>query len=109
MAEKESKTSVGLPKNTTAALCYVGVWVTGLIFLLLEKEDKFIRFHAMQSLVAFGALTVFTMVPIVGWLLSPFVMIGGFVLWLVCIVKAYQGEEFKLPIVGVFVKKQLEK
>ena len=45
----EKKTSSGLSKNIAAALCYVGIWVTGLIFLLLEKEDKFVRFHAMQS------------------------------------------------------------
>jgi len=106
---EEKKTSSGLPRNMAAALCYVGVWVTGLIFLLLEKEDKFVRFHAMQSLATFGALTILAMVPIVGWFLSPFVMLAGFVLWLVCIFKAYQGEEFKLPIVGDFAKKQLEK
>lgn len=105
----EKKTSTGLPRNTAAALSYVGIWVTGLIFLLLEKEDKFVRFHAMQSLVTFGALTVFTMVPIIGWILSPFIVLAGFVLWLVCIVKAYQGEEFKLPVVGDFAEKQLKK
>lgn len=106
---EEKKTSSGLPRNMAAVLCYVGIWVTGLIFLLLEKEDKFVRFHAMQSLVVFGALTVLTMVPIVGWFLSPFIMLAGFILWLVCIVKAYQGEEFKLPIVGDFAAKQLKK
>lgn len=96
----------GLPKNTAAALSYVLGWLTGIIFLLIEK-DPFVRFHAMQSIVTFGLLTLLSFVPIIGWILSPLVMIVGFVLWLVLIFKAYQGEEFKLPWVGEFAKKQL--
>lgn len=107
MAEKQ--TLAGMPKNTKAALAYVGIWVTGLIFLLLEKEDEFVRFHAMQSLVTFGGLTILTMVPLLGWILAPLAMLLGFILWLVCIMKAYQGEKFELPIVGEFAKKQLKK
>jgi len=109
MAKKEADCLEKLPKNTKAALCYVGVWVTGLIFLLLEKKDRFVRFHAMQSLVTFIGLTILTMVPIIGWILSPLIMILGFILWIVLIIKAYQGEEFVLPIVGEFAKKQLKK
>lgn len=96
----------GLPKNTAAALSYVLGWLTGIVFLLIEK-DPFVRFHAMQSIITFGGLTVLVMVPIIGWILSPLVMIVGFILWLVLIFKAYQGEEFKLPVVGEFAKKQL--
>lgn len=98
----------GLPKNTAAALSYVLGWLTGIVMLLLEK-DPFVRFHAMQSIITFGVLTILAMVPLIGWILSPLVMIVGFVLWLVLIFKAYQGEEFKLPIVGDFAKKQLAK
>ena len=98
-----------MPKNTAAALCYAAGWITGLIFLLIEKEDKNIRFHAMQSIVTFGSLTILAMVPLIGWILSPFVMILSFILWLVCIVKAYQGEQFELPLAGEFAKKQLSK
>lgn len=98
----------GLPKNVAAALSYVLGWVTGIIFLLVEK-DPFVRFHAMQSIITFGLLTIIPLVPVVGWLLSPLVMIVGFVLWLVLIFKAYQGEEFKLPVIGDFAKKQLGK
>lgn len=96
----------GLPKNTAAALSYVLGWLTGIIFLLIEK-DPFVRFHAMQSIITFGILTLLSFVPVIGWILSPLVMIVGFVLWLVLIYKAYQGEEFKLPWVGEFAKKQL--
>jgi uncharacterized membrane protein len=108
VAEKEVKTAgTGLPKNTAAALAYLLGWVTGLVFLLIEKDDKFVRFHAMQSIVTFGALNIAVMIPILGWLLSPLVMILGFILWLVCMVKAYQGEKFKIPIAGDFAEKQV--
>lgn len=106
MAEKE--TNIGLPKNTAAALSYVLGWLTGIVFLLIEK-DSFVRFHAMQSVITFGALTILAMVPFLGWIISPLVMIVGFVLWLVLIFKAYQGEEFKLPVIGELAKKQLGK
>lgn len=103
-----TKTGTGLPKNTAAALSYVLGWLTGIVFLLIEK-DPFVRFHAMQSTIVFGILTILSFVPVVGWILSPLVMIVGFALWLVLIYKAYQGEEFKLPWVGDFAKKQLGK
>lgn len=103
------KKGTGLPKNMAAALCYVLGWVTGLVFLLVEKEDKFVRFHAMQSTVTFGILTVASLAPLIGWLLSPFIMIIGFVLWLVLIIKAYQGEEFELPVVGKLARQWLGK
>lgn len=98
----------GLPKNTAAALSYVLGWLTGIVFLLIEK-DPFVRFHAMQSIITFGILTILAFVPIIGWILSPLVMIVGFILWLVLIYKAYQGEEFRLPVIGDFAKKQLGK
>ena len=109
MAEvKTENKGTGLPKNTAAALSYVLGWLTGIVFLLIEK-DSFVRFHAMQSVITFGALAIIAIVPVIGWVLSPLVMILGFVLWLVLIFKAYQGEEFRLPIIGDFAKKQLGK
>lgn len=105
----EETKGVGLPRNTAAALSYILGWVTGIVFLLIEREDKFVRFHAMQSIVTFGLLTVISFVPVIGWILSPLVLIVGFVLWLVLIFKAYQGEEFMLPVIGEFAKRQVEK
>jgi uncharacterized membrane protein len=107
MAEVEKK-GTGLPKNTAAALSYVLGWLTGIVFLLIEKEP-FVRFHAMQSIIVFGGLTVLSFVPLIGLVLAPLIMIVGFVLWLVLIYKAYQGEEFALPVIGEFAKKQLKK
>lgn len=102
------KIACGLDRNTAAALSYLGAWITGLIFFLLEKKDKFVRFHALQSTFTFGGLTILMMIPVVGWALSPLIWILGFILWLICIVKAYQGEEFLVPFVGQFVKKKLK-
>ena len=107
MPESAKKTVTGLPENTEAALCYVLGWVTGLIFLLMSKDNK-IRFHAMQSLITFGALSIISFIPVIGWAISWILWIVGFVLWLVLIVKAYQGEEFSLPVIGDFAKKQLK-
>jgi len=99
----------GLPKNTAAALSYVLGWITGIVFLLMYRKDNFIRFHAAQSIVTFGILTVIVFIPVIGWILSPLVWIVGFVLWLFLIYKAYQGEEFKLPWVGNLAKKLLSR
>jgi len=105
----EKKKGSGLPKNTAAALCYLLGWITGLIFLLIEKEDKFVRFHAMQSLVTFGILTLVSFIPLIGWVLSPLVTLVGLVLWILLMVKAYQGEEFELPVTGKLARQWLEK
>lgn len=107
MAEK--KTGLGLPKNTTAALAYVLGWLSGLVVFLVEKEDKDIRYHALQSIVTFGFFNVLAMVPIFGWLMSPLIFIVSLITWIYCIVKAYQGEKVKLPVVGDFVEKQIKK
>ena len=106
MAEAK-KGGLGLPSNTASALAYVLWWVSGIIFLLLEKDDKFVRFHAMQSIITFGMITLLSFIPVIGWMLSPVLMIIGFVLWLVLIFKAYQGEKFKLPVIGDFAEKQM--
>lgn len=97
-----------LPVNTASALTYVLGWVTGLLFLLVEKENKTVRFHAMQSLLFFAAMTVISFVPLIGWLLSPFVLIVSFIVWLLCVYKAYNGEEFELPVVGKIAREKIK-
>jgi uncharacterized membrane protein len=103
---KEVKTALNLPENTEASLCYVLGWVSGIVFLLLEKDNKKIKFHALQSIVTFGVLQLISFVPVIGWVISPFVGILALILWLVLIIKAYQGEDYSLPIIGDFAKKQ---
>ena len=63
--KKESMVAFNLPQNTAGALTYVLGWVTGLVFLLIEKKNAFVRFHAMQSLIFFGALMILVMVPVI--------------------------------------------
>lgn len=103
------KTSIGMQANVAALLCYLAGWITGLIFYLIEKENKYVRFHAFQSLVTFGALTVLTIIlsfiPVIGWALIPVLYIAELVLWIVLMVKAYQGDKFKLPIAGDMAEK----
>jgi len=57
------KTSTGLQENIAGLLCYVLGWVTGIIFLFIEKENKFVRFHAVQSIVVFGVLSIIPHFP----------------------------------------------
>jgi uncharacterized membrane protein len=106
------KTTTGLPVNTEAALAYVFGWISGLVLLLLEKDNKKVKYHALQSLVTFGAahliVIILGMIPVLGWAIMPFFGIGTFILWLILIVKTFQGEDVKLPIVKDFVNKQLK-
>src|ERR1700690_567917 len=95
------KTSRGMQANVAALVCYLGGWVTGLVFFLIEKDNKFVRFHAFQSMVVFGAFTVLSIVltvTVVGIALVPVLGIVELILWIVLMVKAYQGEKFKLPV-----------
>ena len=99
------RTSTGLDANFAAALSYLVGFVTGIIFLLVEKDNKFVRFHAMQSTIVFigiVAVDIFLqLVPILGALVVVFIVIPvSAILWLLLMYKAYQGEEYKLPLVG---------
>lgn len=105
------KTSSGMTQNLAGLLCYLAGWITGLIFFLIEKENRFVRFHAMQSLITFGGLGVLlfilSFVPILGWLVMMGLYVVGFVLWVVLMIKAYQGEMFKLPLIGDIAEKNI--
>ena len=103
------KSSLGLDANVAACLSYVLGLITGIIFYVLEKENKFVKFHAMQSIVVFGAVfilgIILPFIPVIGLILLPIVYIGSIVLWILLMVKAYQGETFKLPIAGDMAEK----
>lgn len=102
-------TDTGIKPNIAALLSYLLGFVSGLIFILIEKKNKFVRFHAMQSLTVFVALfvlqLVLSVIPILGVIMGGLLTLAGVVLWIVLMVKAYQGEMFKLPIVGDFAEK----
>lgn len=107
---EKNKTVLGVDENIEALLCYVLGWLTGIVFLLLEKENLFVRFHAMQSLVVFLALFVLSIVigliPVIG-LLTPLIFLLSLVLWILLMIKAFQGERYKLPWAGEFAENQI--
>jgi uncharacterized membrane protein len=96
-----AKSSTGLEENVAGLLCYVAGWVTGLIFFLIEKDSKFVKFHAMQSIITFVAVVILAFIPIINWVIG----ILALVLWIVLMIKAYQGEKFKLPVIGDLAEK----
>lgn len=120
MGKQDNRTALGVTENVAALLCYVLGWLSGLIILLIEKENRFVRFHAMQSLVTFLALAVvafavhgplavaafpalrlfFYLLAIANALLSTF-------LWVLLMIKAWQGEKYRLPLAGDFAESLL--
>lgn len=104
------KTSTGLSENVAGLLCYVLGWVSGIVFILIEQENKFVRFHAIQSIVVFGALTiagaVLGWIPLIGAFFAWIISVIGLILWIVLMIKAYQGTKFKLPWAGDFAEKR---
>jgi uncharacterized membrane protein len=113
MADENKNTVLGVTENLEALLCYALGWVSGLVFLLIEQKNAFVRFHAMQSLATFLALFVVSFVigfiPVLGILVSLLIWPLSIVLWILLMVKAYKGERYKLPVVGDFVEQQLSK
>lgn len=100
--------SSGLAENLANSLCYVGMWVTGIIFLLLEKDRPTVRYHAAQSIVVFGGLQIITMVLMMTFFLAWAVSIVWaieVILWVFLMYKGYQGGVYKLPLIGDFVQK----
>ena len=101
--ETEESDIKDLKPNIVGLLCYLGLWITGIIFIIIEKKNQFVRFHAWQSIITFGALTVieiiFNFIPF-GWIVNSIIGVLMFVLWIVLMYKAYQGEKYKLPVAG---------
>jgi uncharacterized membrane protein len=123
-----AKSSTGLDENVAALLSYLFGWVSGLIFFLLEKDSRLVRFHAMQSILlnAVGAVVGFVLwiasfiLAIIGsmiadalggiiWILVTLLFcafgLALFVAAILCLIKAYQGQYFKLPVIGNFAEK----
>jgi uncharacterized membrane protein len=109
----EAESSTGLSANVAGLLCYVLGWVTGIIFIVLEKKSTFVKFHAWQSIMTFGVLTVAQLVlgwiPFVGWILSILIGILMFVLWLILIIQAGTGKMWKVPGAGDWAERQISK
>ncbi|MBB6452347.1 putative membrane protein [Salirhabdus euzebyi] len=107
----QEKSSTGMDLNVAGLLCYLVGLITGIVFYIIEKESSFIRFHALQSIFVFGGLFVLSivlgMIPILGWFVYILIYPLIIALWILLMVKAYQGKRFKLPLIGNMVEKQL--
>ena len=111
-----ASTPAGLTENVACALCYVLGLITGVLFLVLApyNQNRTIRFHAFQSIFLHVAAIILWVVfmfisAVSGMLLifvAPLIWLGFFVLWLVVIIKAYQGQKLVLPIIGPLAEKQ---
>jgi len=130
-AEKETASSTNLKPNTAGLLCYLGGWVTGIIFLIIERKNRIVRFHAMQSLVTFGILHIviaiasvvrnLVAVSVAGWdwlfypqWVAANVVFGVFVaisiiLWIALMYQTYHGRLLKLSFFGDIAQKLIAK
>ena len=117
------ETSTNMDPNLAALLAYLFGWVSGLIFYLVETKSKYVRFHALQSIflsiayvvVFFGLsiiMGILAAVPglgpvfaLFGLLVNLVLGLGSFVLWIMLMIKAYQGEKWLLPIIGEMAEK----
>jgi|SRR3989338_5092216 len=98
----------GISENLANLLCYVGTWITGIIFLLIEKDRPVVRFHAAQSLVLFGGLQILSIILPITFVLAfllPIIWLVWVILWVFMMYKAYQGGIYKLPLVGDLAEK----
>ena len=104
-----AKSSTGMDENVAGLLCYLLGWVTGLIFFLIEKDSKFVRYHAIQSMVVFGFIFVVSMIlqyiPFIGPILAGLIGLLGIILWIILMVNAYQGKKLKIAGAGSIAEK----
>ncbi len=104
--------STGLDTKLAGLLCYVFGFVSGAVFLIVEQVDRDVRFHAYQSTLTFGFLFVLSLVaswvPWFGWVIGLLIGPFAFVLWVILMWKAFEGERFKLPVVGEWAAEQAD-
>ena len=122
----EAETSVGMSANVTGLLCYVASWITGIVFVVLEKKSKFVKFHVWQSIMTFGVLSVVQIIVsrilgAIAWAtFSPglilFTHVFGIIIWVLIVglwialmILAYSGRMWKVPWAGNWAEKQASK
>jgi uncharacterized membrane protein len=101
--EEKGKSSTGLDENVAGFFCYLLWFVTGIIFLAVERESRFVKFHAKQSTVTF--LIIFVILIIIGWIpvIGTVAWVLSLLLWLFLMIKALKGERYSVPIVGKII------
>jgi uncharacterized membrane protein len=125
-AKPEAESSTGLSANVAGLLCYVAGWITGIVFVVLEKKSTYVKFHAWQSIMTFGVLTVAHLVlstilggigaatgalglVILAGVLGTIIWIMMLVLWIILLVQAGTGKMWKVPGAGDWAEKQISK
>ena len=98
--EGKEQSSTGLEENIAGFFCYLLGFVTGIVFMVVEKKSSFVKFHAKQSTITF--LGLFVIILVMGWIpvLGTLVWIFTLILWLILMIEALQGKRYSLPIVG---------
>jgi len=126
IAKPEAESSTGMSANVAGLLCYVAGWITGIVFIVLEKKSTFVKFHALQSIMTFGVLFVAWLIlsrmligigwgtlslgliragAVFGWIIG----LGMLALWIILMIQAYQGKMWKVPWAGDWAEKQISK
>ena len=115
-----AKSSLNINENMEAAMCYLLLWLSGIILYLVEKDKKTVRFHAMQSVLVFLPLNIIMIVIAVPqrffyhpWIspslagISWFLRVVLVILWILFVFSAYQGQKIKIPIISDIAKKNI--
>ena len=134
-AEGKAESSTGMQPNTAGLLCYLGWWITGIIFVVIEKKSRFVKFHAWQSIMTLGILNavliILSIIRAVAWasawksvwtgspsslgfwrftdVIFTIVLILTIVLWIVLMVMAITGKMWKIPWIGNWAERQASK
>jgi len=125
-ATPPAETSIGLQPNIAGLLCYIAGWITGIIFLVIEKKSTFVKFHAWQSIMTFGILTVVQIIVspvfssiavatfspgllVASGVLGTILWVLSFVLWIILLIQAGSGKMWKVPLVGDWAERQASK
>jgi uncharacterized membrane protein len=115
MADEDPASPLGPNPRVAAAIAYAGWWLSGALVWLVERDRPAVRFHAMQSMIAFGIVSAAWMMCWIGSFLmlvssasgffvlqriAQLILVAGFVVWAVCVVQVSRGVDFRLPVVG---------
>ena len=112
-SKPEAESSTGMSANIAGLLCYVLGWITGIVFVILEKKSTFVKFHAWQSIMTFGVLFVvsliFSWIPFIGWIIGTLIGVLSLILWIILMIQAGTGKMWKVPLAGDWAEKQASK
>jgi uncharacterized membrane protein len=107
----DGRSSLNISENVAALIAYLFGWISGLIIFLVEKDSRFVRFHALQPLLFFGAMSlilgVLGRIPVIGLVFAIAGGILSFGFWIIGMVNAYRGQLYRFPIIGDFAARQI--